>query len=92
MKFFITVDSIQDRRFNLIVLGNGEILIDNPGMRDAGIADSESDRETTFKKLSAYLKNVSLRTSRIIMNQAVQFLLLLRKVKLLKPPIRTILK
>jgi ribosome biogenesis GTPase len=32
----------------LIVLENGAILIDNPGMREVGIADTESGLETTF--------------------------------------------
>lgn len=32
----------------LIVLESGGILIDNPGMREVGIADSESGLETTF--------------------------------------------
>jgi ribosome biogenesis GTPase len=32
----------------LIVLDNGGILIDNPGMREVGIADTENGLETTF--------------------------------------------
>ena len=43
----------------LIVLENGGILIDNPGMREVGIADSTSGLEITFGKivdLSHYCK------------------------------------
>lgn len=35
----------------LIVLENGGILIDNPGMREVGIADLTSGLETTFDKI-----------------------------------------
>jgi ribosome biogenesis GTPase / thiamine phosphate phosphatase len=35
----------------LIVLDNGGILIDNPGMRDVGIIDSAGGLETTFDKV-----------------------------------------
>jgi ribosome biogenesis GTPase / thiamine phosphate phosphatase len=35
----------------LIVLDNGGILIDNPGMREIGIADTTSGLETTFDKI-----------------------------------------
>jgi ribosome biogenesis GTPase len=35
----------------LIVLQNGGILIDNPGMREVGIADSEGGLEITFNKI-----------------------------------------
>ena len=35
----------------LIVLENGGILIDNPGMREVGIADSASGLEITFNKI-----------------------------------------
>ncbi len=35
----------------LIVLENGGILVDNPGMREVGIADSESGLEITFDKI-----------------------------------------
>jgi ribosome biogenesis GTPase len=36
----------------LIILENGGILIDNPGMREVGIADSTSGLETTFDKIT----------------------------------------
>ncbi|GAB1415709.1 hypothetical protein MASR2M117_11150 [Paludibacter sp.] len=35
----------------LIVLENGGILIDNPGMREVGIADTTSGLETTFDRI-----------------------------------------
>lgn len=35
----------------LIVLENGGILIDNPGMREVGIADTASGLETTFDRI-----------------------------------------
>lgn len=35
----------------LIVLENGGILIDNPGMREVGIADTTTGLETTFDKI-----------------------------------------
>ena len=35
----------------LFVLSNGGILIDNPGMREVGIADSASGLETTFDRI-----------------------------------------
>ncbi len=38
----------------LIVLENGGILIDNPGMREVGIADSGSGLEITFDKIIDY--------------------------------------
>ena len=43
----------------LIILENGGILVDNPGMREVGIADSESGLEITFDmivSLSQYCK------------------------------------
>lgn len=44
-------------RRELIVLGNGGILIDNPGMREVGIADSAAGLETTFDKIFSIGKN-----------------------------------
>jgi len=41
----------------LIVLENGGILIDNPGMREVGIADSTSGLEITFNQISELSKN-----------------------------------
>jgi len=41
----------------LIVLGNGGILIDNPGMREVGIADSARGLETTFDKIVNLARN-----------------------------------
>jgi len=41
----------------LIVLNSGGILIDNPGMREVGIADSTSGLETTFESIIEYSKN-----------------------------------
>ena len=41
----------------LIVLENGGILIDNPGMREVGIADSENGLRTTFDKIIRLSKN-----------------------------------
>lgn len=38
----------------LIVLKSGGILIDNPGMREVGIADTTSGLETTFETIMAY--------------------------------------
>ncbi|HCE58440.1 MAG TPA: ribosome small subunit-dependent GTPase A [Prolixibacteraceae bacterium] len=38
----------------LIVLENGGILIDNPGMREVGIADTSGGLETTFDKIFAF--------------------------------------
>ncbi len=35
----------------LILLENGAVLIDNPGMREVGIADSSSGLETTFDRI-----------------------------------------
>lgn len=35
----------------LVVLENGAILIDNPGMREVGLTDSESGLEITFDKI-----------------------------------------
>lgn len=36
---------------DLIILENGGILIDNPGMREVGIADTASGLETTFDRI-----------------------------------------
>lgn len=38
----------------LFVLDNGAILIDNPGMREVGIADTSSGLETTFDNIIEY--------------------------------------
>lgn len=35
----------------LVILENGGILVDNPGMREVGIADSTNGLETTFDKI-----------------------------------------
>ncbi len=35
----------------LMILNNGSILIDNPGMREVGVADSNSGLELTFDKI-----------------------------------------
>jgi ribosome biogenesis GTPase len=41
----------------LIVLDNGGILIDNPGMREIGIADTDYGLETTFDKIISFSRN-----------------------------------
>ncbi|MBN1250770.1 MAG: ribosome small subunit-dependent GTPase A [Bacteroidales bacterium] len=41
----------------LIILENGGILIDNPGMREVGVADSTSGLEITFDKIVQLSKN-----------------------------------
>lgn len=41
----------------LIILENGGILVDNPGMREVGIADSTSGLETTFDMIIRLSKN-----------------------------------
>ena len=41
----------------LIILDNGGILIDNPGMREVGIADSASGIEITFDMILSLSKN-----------------------------------
>lgn len=41
----------------LIILENGGILIDNPGMREVGIADSKSGLEITFDMITRLSKN-----------------------------------
>lgn len=41
----------------LVVLENGGILIDNPGMREVGIADTEFGLETTFDKIISLAQN-----------------------------------
>lgn len=41
----------------LIILENGGILVDNPGMREVGIADSTSGLEITFDKIIALSSN-----------------------------------
>lgn len=41
----------------LIILENGGILIDNPGMREVGIADSTSGLEITFEKIISLAQN-----------------------------------
>ncbi len=41
----------------LIVLNNGGILIDNPGMREVGITDTTSGLETTFETILEYAQN-----------------------------------
>ncbi len=41
----------------LIVIDSGGILIDNPGMREVGIADSAGGLETTFDKIFGLSQN-----------------------------------
>jgi len=41
----------------LIVLEDGGILIDNPGMREVGIADSSGGLETTFEQMIGLSEN-----------------------------------
>lgn len=41
----------------LIVLKSGGILIDNPGMREVGIADTKRGLETTFESILDYAQN-----------------------------------
>ena len=41
----------------LIILENGAILVDNPGMREVGIVDSTSGLEITFDLIMKYSKN-----------------------------------
>lgn len=41
----------------LIILENGGILVDNPGMREVGIADSTSGLEITFNLIMQYAEN-----------------------------------
>jgi len=41
----------------LIILDNGGILVDNPGMREVGIADSTKGLEVTFDLILKYSKN-----------------------------------
>jgi len=41
----------------LIVLNSGGILIDNPGLREVGIADTTSGLETTFETIFVYAQN-----------------------------------
>ena len=41
----------------LIVLDSGGILIDNPGMREVGIADTSGGLETTFETILGYTQN-----------------------------------
>jgi ribosome biogenesis GTPase / thiamine phosphate phosphatase len=41
----------------LIILENGGILIDNPGMREVGIADSKNGFEITFDKIFSLSQN-----------------------------------
>ncbi len=41
----------------LVVLENGSILIDNPGMREIGIADTSDGLETTFESIIQHSQN-----------------------------------
>jgi len=41
----------------LILLSSGAIIIDNPGMREVGISDSEGGLETTFESISDLAQN-----------------------------------
>lgn len=45
----------------LILMENGGILIDNPGMREVGIADSANGLETTFDQIIALSEECSFR-------------------------------
>ena len=41
----------------LVILGNGSILIDNPGMREVGLADEEGGLETAFDRIVSLSKS-----------------------------------
>jgi ribosome biogenesis GTPase len=41
----------------LIVLDNGGMLVDNPGMREVGIVDAAHGLETTFEKIFGFAQN-----------------------------------
>jgi len=41
----------------LVILDNGGCLIDNPGMREVGIADTSNGLERTFDKIMEYAEN-----------------------------------
>ena len=41
----------------LIILENGGLLVDNPGMREVGIADSKSGLQITFDKIVSFAQN-----------------------------------
>ena len=41
----------------LIVLNNGGILVDNPGMREVGIVDAAQGLETTFDRIVGFSRN-----------------------------------
>ena len=41
----------------MVILENGGILIDNPGMREVGIADSSGGFETTFDSILIFAGN-----------------------------------
>jgi ribosome biogenesis GTPase len=41
----------------LIILENGALLIDNPGMREVGIADTSGGLETTFDRIVSLARN-----------------------------------
>lgn len=45
----------------LIVLDDGGILIDNPGMREVGIVDTDKGLESTFEKIVHYSQNCKFR-------------------------------
>jgi ribosome biogenesis GTPase len=45
----------------LIVLENGGILVDNPGMREVGIADTGLGLETTFDKIVSLARNCNFK-------------------------------
>jgi ribosome biogenesis GTPase / thiamine phosphate phosphatase len=45
----------------LVVVENGGILIDNPGMREVGIADTGSGLETTFDKIVSLSRNCNFK-------------------------------
>lgn len=48
----------------LIVLKNGGILIDNPGMREVGITDTSRGLETTFETILNYAENCRFKDCR----------------------------
>ncbi len=50
----------------LIVLENGAILIDNPGMRELGIADASEGLETTFEQIYQLAQNCRFKDCRHI--------------------------
>ncbi|NJK87469.1 MAG: ribosome small subunit-dependent GTPase A [Bacteroidales bacterium] len=66
-------------RRELVILPGGPLVIDNPGMREIGVTESESGIDHTFNDITELANRCNLPIAPIRMNRVVKFCWRLRK-------------